>query len=441
MPDTPSFLSRTVQAVRYTISGVKPDTWMSPQQPLPPQAQQVQGRQFDFPVSYNVNLLPRADRRAKFARLRELANGCAVLRTVIERQKDLLESFEWSVKPRETGPGQRPAAGGDSAIPAIEAFFRYPDKTHDWAQWLRALLDQVFVLDALSIYRRRDRAGRPYAFELIDGATIRVLIDGSGRRPQSPDPAYQQVLKGVPAADYSQDELLYWPKNVRPESPYGYPPVEQIIDYIEIFLERARAQKAYFTEGNIGDGLFSGPAEWKVDQIKSWQGYWDSIFAGNIQMRRKGWWVPNGTSFTQIKQPPLKDDFDEWLARIVCFAFSTSPQPFIKQVSRGSQESQQQTAEDGGVAAYMAFVKRVIDRLLAEDFQRPDLEFVWSEDREFDPLTATQIDDIRLRNGSRTLDEVRDRYGDDPLPDGLGRRPLIYTSTGATPLSEVVGEG
>lgn len=433
----PSFIGRAVQAVRYTLSGVTPSTWMSPQQPLPPQTQDSAGRQYDYPVAYNINYLPRADRKIKFPRLKELSTNCGVLRTVIERQKDLLESFDWNVKPRETQPGKR-AAATDPDIQAIEAFLRYPDKIHDWAQWLRALLEQVFVLDALSIYRRRDRGGRPFAFELIDGATIRMLIDGQGRRPMAPDAAYQQILKGVPAVDYSTDELLYWPKNVRADNPYGYPPVEQIIDYVETFIERAKSQKSYFTEGNIGDGLFSGPAEWKVDQIKAWQGYWDSIFSGNVQMRRKGWWVPNGTKFEQIKQPPLKDDFDEWLARIVCFAFSTSPQPFIKQVSRGNQESQQEVAEEGGVATYMAFVKRVVDRLIAEDFQRPDLEFVWSEDREFDPLVSAQIEDMRLKNGSLVLDEVRDRNGEDPLPNGMGKMPLIYTATGATPLPDVL---
>lgn len=438
MADKPNFAARAVQAVRYTLSGVTPDTWMSPQQPLPPQAQQAEGRQYDYQVAYNINYLPRADRKIKFPRLKELATNCGVLRTVIERQKDLLESFDWNVKPRETQPGKRPAAANDSDIAAIEAFLRYPDKIHDWAQWLRALLEQVFVLDALTVYRRRDRGGRPYAFELIDGATIRLLIDGSGRRPMAPDPAYQQVLKGVPAVDYSTDELLYWPKNVRADNPYGYPPVEQIIDYVETFIERVKSQKSYFTEGNIGDGLFSGPAEWKVDQIKAWQGYWDSIFAGNVQMRRKGWWVPNGTDFKQIKQPPLKDEFDEWLTRVVCFAFSTSPQPFIKQVSRGNQESQQEVAEEGGIATYMAFVKRVVDRLIAEDFQRPDLEFVWSEDREFDPLVSAQIEDTRLRNGSLSLDEVRDRNGEDPLPNGMGKTPMIYTATGATPLPDVL---
>jgi hypothetical protein len=36
-----------------------------------------------------------------------------------------------------------------------------------------------------------------------------------GRSPEPPDPAYQQIPHGVPAADFSADELLYLPRNPR----------------------------------------------------------------------------------------------------------------------------------------------------------------------------------------------------------------------------------
>jgi len=47
-PLTPSLFARLAEATRYAITGVKPDTWFGPQQPLAPQAPpQVKGRQFD----------------------------------------------------------------------------------------------------------------------------------------------------------------------------------------------------------------------------------------------------------------------------------------------------------------------------------------------------------------------------------------------------------
>jgi hypothetical protein len=52
------------------------------------------------------------------------------------------------------------------------------------------------------------------ATEAFDDATIKPLIGEDGRSPEPPDPAYQQVLHGAPAADFSSHELLYLPRNV-----------------------------------------------------------------------------------------------------------------------------------------------------------------------------------------------------------------------------------
>ena len=46
------------------------------------------------------------------------------------------------------------------------------------------------------------------------------------RNRRSPDPAYRQILHGVPAAYFSSDELLYLLRNVRAHKLYGFSPVE-----------------------------------------------------------------------------------------------------------------------------------------------------------------------------------------------------------------------
>ena len=54
------------------------------------------------------------------------------------------------------------------------------------------------------------------------GATIRPVIDEWGRIPLPPDPAYQQIIKGLPATDYTRDELLYYPRNLLSWRLYGF---------------------------------------------------------------------------------------------------------------------------------------------------------------------------------------------------------------------------
>jgi hypothetical protein len=62
------------------------------------------------------------------------------------------------------------------------------------------LLEEMLVIDAAALYPRYNRGGSLYALDIIDGATIKPLIGEDGRSPEPPDPAYQQILKGIPAA-------------------------------------------------------------------------------------------------------------------------------------------------------------------------------------------------------------------------------------------------
>jgi hypothetical protein len=82
-PLPPTFVQRAVEGIRYIISGVTPSTWFGPAQPLQPMAPpEVAGRQFDYPVGYNLVVTPRADEGVSFAQLRSLADSFDLLRLV-----------------------------------------------------------------------------------------------------------------------------------------------------------------------------------------------------------------------------------------------------------------------------------------------------------------------------------------------------------------------
>lgn len=155
-----------------------------------------------------------------------------MVRLCIETRKDQITRLKWDV---QAIGGKR---GADAKADAIIAAMKKPDGRSTWQSWLRQLIEEVLVTDAPAIYPRRLNNGRPYAFELIDGATIKVLVDADGRTPQAPSPAYQQVLKGLPAVDYTADELIYMPRNPRVHKFYGYSPVEQIMLTVNTAMRR-----------------------------------------------------------------------------------------------------------------------------------------------------------------------------------------------------------
>lgn len=447
----PTFFQRAAAAVRYTITGAN-SGWMPPMDPLPPLVgdvaeAQVKGRAWDYPVAWNLNYLPRANEPLPFSKLKTLAEWCPLVRTVIETRKDQVEALEWQIMPREAQRGQRPGTNEHKGkIKEIMDFLKSPDKELDFSQWIREILEQHFVLDAPAIYRNRTRGGKLYALQLIDGGTIKVLLNSYGRTPLPPDPAYQQVLKGLPAVNYSSGtfnpkdgptfktgELIYYPKNKRVDRAYGYPPVAQIVDYIEMAIGRLRFQKAWFTEGNVPDSFIEAPENMTSEQIATMQVAMDNLFAGNIEQRRKVWWLPHNSKYTPIKGDPLADSFDEWLARVICYAFSISPQPFVKMMNRATAASAQETAAAEGLEPTMLWLKRLMDRIIAEDFDAPYLEFEFQTDKEYDPGQAAVSENLFVRAGIKSIDEVRDNLGLDPM-GGAASELLVYTAQGYQPV-------
>ena len=202
----PSVFARLADAARYLITGVSPDTWFGPLQPLAPMAPpEVKGRQWDYPFGANLNYIPRSDDGVSFGELRGLADALPLLRSVIETRKDQIAAQSYAVRPRNRSDS--PASS--QAIDQVTGFLARPDRRHSFADWLRMLLEDMLVIDAATIYPRYNRGGSLYALDIIDGATIKPLIGEDGRAPEPPDPAYQQILKGIPAADFSAEELLY----------------------------------------------------------------------------------------------------------------------------------------------------------------------------------------------------------------------------------------
>lgn len=424
--------------VNVRFAAATGDGWFGPQSPITPQAPaEIAGRQWDFPAGYNLSISPRSQEPVTFATLRGLADGYDLLRLVIETRKDQAARQSWTIVTRDKRCG---AQDTDPRLVAATRLFTRPDGAHCFVDWLRILLEEVFVTDAATLYMRRDRGGRLVALMPLDGATVKPVIDGLGRRPEPYlkdgeliyPTAFQQVLKGFPAIDYSTRDLIYRPRNLRVNHVYGMSPVEQIITTVNIALRRQLYLLDYFSEGNIPDSLIGVPESWTPDQISSYQKYWDAYFDGDAGRRRRAKFVPGGVAktFIQTKEPELKGPFDEWLARIVCFAFSVSPQALTQTMNRATAETQKELASEEGLGPILAWVKALIDDVLRDEFDAPDLEFVWTTGHETDPAVQEAILSSLTAKGILTINEARAALGRPPLSDAAADMPMALTGSG-----------
>jgi hypothetical protein len=221
-----------------------------PGEPIPPVAPGAAGRRFDYPSSYNINIRPRTYEPIGFETLRAMADptvgGYDLIRLAIETRKDQMSTLTSSVLPRKpAGQPMRPKS--DDRCTQVEELLRVPDGHTAWQQWCSQLVEEHLVIDAPAIYRRRSLSGATCGLELMDGALFRPLLNYDGRRPSS-GPAYQQILKGLPAVNYTKDELLYAPRNPRVNKVYGY-------CYLPDHQVLTRRGWLPFTEVTLGDEI------------------------------------------------------------------------------------------------------------------------------------------------------------------------------------------
>jgi hypothetical protein len=426
----PRFADLTAGGYRTVPAAPEAEMWFGPHVPIAPQAPpEAAARALDYPVAYNLYIQPRAGELVPFEMMRAFAEAEAITRTCIETRKDQMVKLKNAIRGKE-GSGVKE---DDKRIAEIENFLRYPDRSHSWQAWLRMLLEDVFVIDAPCLYPRQALNGQLYALEIVDGATIVLKIDANGRTPVPPAAAYQQVLHGIPATDYTAEDLIYIPRNPRPHKFYGYSPVEQILMILNIALRRQLFQLHFYTEGNVPEGFAEVPPDWSPDQIAQFQAWWDAILAGRLEERRRMRFIPAGTKPVFPKLEGLKDDFDEWYVRIVCYAFSLPPTPFVRQMNRAVAQSSQQAALEEGLQPLMSWIKDLMDYIIWRFWGYYDLEFTWQEEESVAPDVQAKINATDVGSGIRTRTEVRQSLGLDPdeYPD------FIVSTQGVVVLADI----
>jgi hypothetical protein len=403
-------------------------------------------REWNFPVGYNLNYVNA--RMELMGTLRGMRSSWGVLSTVIETRKDQLLRLPWTIqqrgKPRGTSKG----------VDAVRKFFRRPDGKLSYSQWSRKLLDDLFVIDAPTLYMDRDRGGRLQGVPVLDGATIFPLIDDVGRRPDSQmsvspegvsyterQPAFQQIIYGLPMVNMSEDELIYAMMRPRPEMPmFGYSQVEQVMIEATEAIRKTFYQSEFWRSGSIPELIITVPDVWTPRQIAAFQAHFDAVLSGQLTLKSKVRFVPGGMKPFDIKNASgesLWSQRDELLVRLVCYAFSVSPTPFVHQTNRATANQAQQSSEEEGLYPTMSYWKDdIMDTIIQEKLGCDDIEFVYLPRTEADQEKQSKIHQVQLHDGVRTINEVREELGLEPVDDGNAL--LIYTAANVVRLDQVI---
>lgn len=423
----------------------------TPLQPSTSAEEQTGGpRRFQYPVGVNTVISPRREQPGltPFEQLRHLASLYDVAAMCIAVRIEELQGMPWALVAKDKK--QQRALQGEAD--AVAEFFAQPDKLNDFSAWIGMLLYDLFSIDALTLYKRPDRSGRLYGLEVVDGSTIKPLLDERGRTL-----AYQQILHGAPASQYRRPEadspdeqmpvfapheLVYRPRWTRSFTPYGFPPSEWIILRVNTALRKQSFDLAYFTDGNIPDMIGSPPDDRTLnpEQVSEFETWFNAVLEGDDAARRKVRFVPWNMNLKELRPFSYETKLDEWMLKVTCSAFGVPPQElgFTNDVNRATAEMQEAVNNRRGLKPLAGWLKQMFDRFtqvdLAESWQpqpgntsislpgqptrRPtnpfkQLEWQWQFGDDEDELTQARTDEIYTNIGVVSPDEVRAlRFGD-----------------------------
>lgn len=404
--------------------------WYSPMQPVwpfgPPHYNVP--REWDFPVGYNLNYIPQ--RLEHVGMLRGMRQSWGVLSSIIQTRKDQLLRLPWTIQVR--GKPHATSRFADE----MRSFFKKPDGKLRYSQWARKQLDDLFVIDAPCIFMDRDYGGKLRNTQVIDGGTIFPLIDDAGRRPDTVvdvseaghdyvrrQPAFQQIIYGLPMVNISEDELIYGMMNPRPELPiFGYSPVEQILTEATEAIRKTFYQLEFWRSGSMPELIITVPDTWTPRQIATFQAHFDALLSGQLTLKSKVRFVPGGMKPFDIKNASgesLWSQRDELLVRLCCYAFSVSPTPFVKQVNRATANAQQEASQEEGLYPLMSYWKDdIMDVIIQEKFGYEDVEFIFLPRQISDQEKQAKVYDLYVKEGIRSRNEIRAEQGLEPVKDG-----------------------
>lgn len=449
-------------------------------------------RLYEYEVGWNLPTgTPGSEglKLADFNTLRTLADLYSVARACIQLRKNEIRGIDWDIMP--THDASKAMRGSKAQMKdfaerraeAMRFFLRGPDPDYfSWDTFIDAFLEEVFVFDALSLLFRRkfDKSSKKGllgsnldSISLINGPTIRPLLDMHGARPRPPAAAYQQYLYGVPRSDFMTlltdrdiedgglkgsevnswhaNQLLYLPMVPRRWTPYGFPPVERALIPVMSGLQKQAFQLDYYREGTV-PAVYISPggvnSNMTPNQIRELQDALNAI-AGDPAWKHKIIVLPADSKVEPQRQPHLADQFDEIVMNQVCMAFDVQPMELgiapkvststspgaARQMAKMAQDVQERKA----TKPTLTFIADIMDYILQVICGQDDMRFVFEgtqEEKDEETLTKLLVEQIGA--GLRSIDEARSELKLQPwgLPETSD--PGWSTPNGWFPLQEAV---
>lgn len=353
--------------------------------------------------------------------LRNLSRNNDVVRVVIDRVKHRVTKTPWFVRAKDSEKQDSLKAFIDYVTTLLE----FPNNNDDTFRTLISkVTEDILVIDRGCVEKVRNAKGEIVQLYQVDGATIYPNIDEYGLFQE---PAYYQFLNGEiePSAQLEDTDLLTFVMNPSAEAGrqgYGSSPVENVISTVLTSLQAMIYNSDYFDSTKIPPFWANLAGVSQEDLVRFSTAFKTQVESGNWQSPFTNADKADIKTLRPTNQDMQFQDFNVWLSRIVCSEFEISPEEIglTMDSNRANSETQENITSEGIDNVLRVISEEINNDLigdLAENIDKRfnEIEFAWDIDIEMDEKVRAEIDEINVKNGLRTVDELRSRDGLDPI--------------------------
>ena len=429
-----------------------------------PDTGRAEPRLWEYPVAWNLQIDNR--RHVPWRTLQDAAD-MPLFRKCIQRRKTICNlGFVVGIDPKAV---EKEVAATGQAKSDIESAMRDkyrddiarvsdwldmpdPKNEYDWVKWSGQLMENRLVFDATAVYPRMTYGGDVAAFEVIDGKTIKPLLDEYGGRPVPPLPAFQQILYGFPRSEFAAtvaedgsipgipaDQMLYERTVIRPHSPYGMPDTEIALFDGLVWMKRMGWVMGEYTEGVMPDAFLKvdGATDWSVTQWEDWSRALNDHLSGVTAERMKYTMFPPGVDPVQAATvgERYKPDYDMFLIKLIAGDFGLTATklgfPEVGSLGASFHEGEEDVLNRVTRRPDADWVAGVTTRLCRRFLRLPPVLSVQILGLESeDEAAADQVAQNQVQSGRMTLNQDNLRRGQPAYEFAEADMPMLMSDRG-----------
>jgi phage portal protein BeeE len=334
-----------------------------------------------------------------------------VARKAINTIKDRIACMGWRIQPR-SGRALSELPEGEQRIQTLTQLFEQPNPDDSFRSMAEQVLEDIIVGGFGAIEIVVPTEGRLELWP-VDGATIKIRSDWDGR-PESPRYVQQTGAFGAAGqVSLNDNELSYIRLNPRTHTPFGLGRLEVAFETVHAFLG------AHRYAGRLASNSVVQYALWLNDvspaQHERLIRWWQDEIEGTgrvpiLSAEQK----PEVLRFGGGTDADLRLQWQEFLMRVIADAFDLPP-VFLgleNDVNRSTAaELSDMAFQSAIVPTARLFAEHLTRDVIAKKLAWADLEFVFTGLDTTNELEQAQLQEILLRSGVLTVNEVRKMRG------------------------------